>query len=171
MRTKFQLLVVLAVAAVFGGVSIASAGDENGDRHKKVRIIELTSKTVQSADLDLGDEGFGVGDRFVFSDDLFHDGKQVGMLGGECTAMRILPQPLPAEQEPESVTINCVVSAELQDGQLTVQGLVTFSEETEGEPFTLAVTGGTGAFRTAHGEAEVTETSETEAAIRLKLIL
>lgn len=171
MRTNLRLLVVLAVALALGGVSIASAGDERDDDHKKVKIIELTSTTVQEADLDLGDEGFGVGDRFVFGDDVFKDGEQVGVLGGECTFVRIEPDPLPAGQEPESATANCVVSAQLPRGQLTVQGLITFSEATAGQPFTLAVTGGTGAYRTAHGEAEITETSETTVDIRVKLIL
>ena len=166
MRTNLRLLVVLVVASALGIVSIASAGGGAGERHKKVRIIELRSVTVQSADLDLGTAGFTVGDRFVFSDDVFQGDRQVGTLGGECTTVRILPQPLPAGQEPTSVTVQCLVSTQLPRGQLTAQGLVTFDEG----PFTLAITGGTGAYRTAHGEARVTEVSETEANIRVKLI-
>jgi hypothetical protein len=60
-----------------------------------------------------------------------------------------------------------VVSAQLPDGQITVQGLVTFT----GEPFTLAVTGGTGPYREAAGEVQVTEVSETESLIQLRLEL
>lgn len=171
MATKLRLLAVLAVALALGAVSLASATGEATDDRKKVRIIDLTAKTVQEADLDLGAEGFSLGDRFVFSDDVFRDDGPVGMLGGECTAVRILPQPLPPEQEPESVTVNCVVTLELPRGQVTVQGLITFSQETEGQPFTLAVTGGTGAYRTARGEAQVTETSDVDSSIRLTLIL
>jgi allene oxide cyclase-like protein len=169
MRTKMRLLVLVAVAAALGIASIASAGGETDKRHKEV--LELTATTVQDADLDLGEEGFGVGDRFTFTDDVFEGDRKVGINGGECIAVRILPDPLPSGQEPESVTFNCVVSFELERGQLTIQGLFTFSAETAGEPFTLAVTGGTGAYRTAHGEAEVTETSETDVSIRVKLIL
>jgi hypothetical protein len=171
MATKLRLLAVLAVALALGAVSLASATGTATDDRKKVRIIDLTAKTVQESDIDLGAEGFSLGDRFVFSDDVFRDDGPVGMLGGECTAVRILPQPLAPEQEPESVTVNCVVTLELPRGQVTVQGLITFSQETEGQPFTLAVTGGTGAYRTARGEAQVTETSDVDSSIRLTLIL
>ena len=39
------------------------------------------------------------------------------------------------------------------------------------EPFTVAITGGTGEFRTAHGEVEVTEESDTVAELKVKLVL
>jgi hypothetical protein len=166
MATRLTLLAVLVVAAVLGAVSLASAGDA-APRAAQQEIIDLTSTTVQSADLDLGTPGFGVGDRFTFADDLMRDGAAYGSLGGECLFVRIEPDPLPPDTEPESVTANCVVSAQLPDGQITVQGLVTFT----GEPFTLAVTGGTGPYREAAGEVQVTEVSETESLIQLRLEL
>jgi hypothetical protein len=170
MGTKLRLVVVTAVALTLGVVSFASAADNKKDGRKKV-TINLTSRSVQEADLDLGATGFTVGDRFVFSDDVFRNGRNVGLLGGECSAVRILPQPLPPDQEPQSTVVNCVVTLDLGKGQVTGQGLLTFSQETEGKPFRFAVTGGTGPYRTAHGEARVTETSETESRIKLKLIL
>jgi hypothetical protein len=170
MGPRLTLLAVLVVAAVLGAVSLASAGD-TAPRAVQQEIIDLTSTTVQGADLDLGDEGFGVGDRFTFADDLFRDGEPYGSLGGECTFVRIEPDPLPEGQEPESVTVNCVVSAQLPDGQVTVQGLVTTTPETAGEPFTLAITGGTGPYLSTGGEVEVTETSETDSVIQLRLEL
>jgi hypothetical protein len=39
------------------------------------------------------------------------------------------------------------------------------------EPFSVAITGGTGEFRTAHGEVEVREESETVSELTVKLIL
>jgi hypothetical protein len=169
MGTKLRLVVVTGVVLALGVVSFASAAD-NKDGRKKV-TINLTTRSVQEADLDLGATGFTVGDRFVFSDDVFRNGRNAGLLGGECTAVRILPQPLPAGQEAQSVVNNCVVTLDLGKGQVTGQALLTFSQETEGKPFRFAVTGGTGPYRTAHGEARVTETSETEGRIKLKLIL
>lgn len=169
MTTRIRLFMVLALALALSIVSIASAGGGAGDRHKKVRILYLTTTADQSADLDLGAEGFSIGDPFVFSDTVFQGSKEVGMLGGQCTAVRILPEPLPAEQEPTSVTVNCVVSVELPRGQLTAQGLVTFDDD---NTFSLAITGGTGAYRTARGQADVTETSEDgDTSIRVNLIL
>ena len=170
MGTKLRLVVVTGVVLALGVASFASAGDNKKDGRKKV-TINLTSRVGQEAELDLGATGFTVGDRFVFSDDIFRNGRNVGLLGGECTTVRILPQPLPAGQEPQSSTVNCVVTLDLGKGQVTGQALLTFSQETQGRPFTFAVTGGTGPYRTAHGEARVTETSETESRIKLKLIL
>jgi hypothetical protein len=61
-----------------------------------------------------------------------------------------------------------VATASLPQGQITVQGLIDF---TDPGPFTLAITGGTGAYRTARGEVEVTEESPEVDRIRFKLIL
>ena len=170
MATRLTVLAVLVVAAVLGAVSLASAGDA-APRTAQQEIIDLTSTTVQGADLDLGDTGFGVGDRFTFADDLMRDGAPYGSLGGECTFMRIEPDPLPEGEAPQSTTVNCVVSAQLPDGQITVQGLVTFTEETAGDPFVLAITGGTGPYAEAQGEVQVTEVSETDSLIQLRLEL
>jgi hypothetical protein len=171
MGTKLRLVVVTGVALAVGVASFASAADNKTDGRKKV-TINLTAKTFQEAELDLGATGFTLGDRFVFSDDLFQNGRNVGLVGVECTAVRILPQPLPADQEPQSVTFNCVGAFDLRQGQVTLQGLLTFNQQTEeGAPITAAVTGGTGRFRTAHGQIRVINTSETESRIKLKLIL
>ena len=64
----------------------------------------------------------------------------------------------------------CVATAELPKGQITAQGLLTFSEEAEGEPFRLAITGGTGKYRTAHGEVIVKDVSETESRLTFVII-
>ena len=50
-----------------------------------------------------------------------------------------------------------------------MQGLVTFSEAGEGE-FELAITGGTGAYRTAHGEVFVSPTDD-EDTVLAKLVI
>ena len=69
------------------------------------------------------------------------------------------------------MTINCVATVQLPKGQVTVQGLVTFSEQS-GDRFKLAITGGTGAYRTTHGEATITSTEDENApeGLRLKII-
>ena len=55
-------------------------------------------------------------------------------------------------------------------GQITLQGLVTFGEEA-GNGFDVAITGGTGAYRTAHGQATITETEEEDVPDQLRLEL
>jgi ABC-type Na+ efflux pump permease subunit len=171
MRAKSRLFAVLVLALTIGIVSLVSTAAGKKGHGKRVQIINLTTQTVQEADLDLGATGPSVGDRFVFSDDVSRGSKHVGILGGECTVTRLEPVPVPAGQEPTSAIVNCVVTVQLSKGQLTLQGLVNFSEQA-GSSFTVAITGGTGAYRTAHGEATVTESEEENGpeGLRLKLI-
>jgi hypothetical protein len=107
----------------------------------------------------------------VFSENVFRGDQQIGTAGGDCVVVRLEPNPVPRRQEPTSVTINCVATVQLPKGQVTVQGLVTFSEQS-GDRFKLAITGRTGAYRTAHGEATITSSEDENApeGLRLKII-
>ena len=62
----------------------------------------------------------------------------------------------------------CLATLSLPEGQLTAQGLTTLNES--GQPFTLAITGGTGAYRTAHGQIRIAPVSETESHYTLTVI-
>ena len=68
-----------------------------------------------------------------------------------------------------SFTLQCVVTAELPKGQIAAQGLVTFLAATE-EPSTVAITGGTGRYRTAHGELTLREITDTVDSLRFRII-
>lgn len=160
MPTKLSLVAVLALVMASTGASLATAdgSDDNGS----TQVIRLVSKPVQETELDLGDKGFGPGDQFVFADDLFRDGKKVGQDGGSCTVVRL---------DAAAPTVNCAATLSLPKGQVTVQGLVTFAGEPEDpEPFVVAITGGTGAYRTAGGELEVDEEPDHDN-LTLRLIL
>jgi hypothetical protein len=170
MGTKFRLFAVLALALTIGVVSLVATAGGAQKRGKKVQIINLMTQTDQEADLDLGPTGPSLGDRFVFTDNVFRGGRQVGVLGAECTVTRLEPNPVPAGQEPTSAMVNCVATIQLPKGHVTLQGLLTFSEEA-GNRFTIAITGGTGAYRTAHGEATLTENEDEDAPDRLRLKL
>ena len=171
MGAKFRLFAVLALALTIGVVSLVPAAIGAKKHGKKVEILNLTTLSDQEADLDLGASGPSVGDRFVFSENIFRGNKQIGTDGGECVFVRLEPNPVPQGQEPTSATVNCAASVQLPKGQLTVQGLITFSEQS-GDRFTLAITGGTGAYRTAHGEATVTDSEDENVpdGFRLKII-
>lgn len=160
MRKRLSLAAVLAIVIGVAGASLAYAGDSSDD--ESTQTIHLVTKTVQEAELDLGKEGFGQGDQFVFADDLFRDGKKVGDNGGVCTAVRVGPG--------ESATFQCLVTLSLPKGEITIQGLFTSSGAQEPAPFDIAITGGTGAYRSADGEVEVDIVSDTEARLTVKLV-
>ena len=155
---RLGLLVAFLLAVVSLPAAAAPSDTRSGD--KKVEVIRLTSITVEEVDLDLGEPGDSLGDQFVFTDDLFRGGEKVGILGVVCSAVRITA---------DAFSIQCVGTAELPKGQITVQGLITFSEATEGQPFELAITGGTGRYRTAHGVVTVEE-GETEDRLTFQII-
>jgi hypothetical protein len=152
MRSRYVVAgVAVAVWTGIWALPAASAGGESGATDDESgQVIRVVSREVDSADLDLGKQGFTLGDRFVFTDNLFMHGKRVGSDHGECLVTRI---------HGESGSFECNVTAVFRGrGQITVQGAATFSEE-EGSPVVLAVTGGTREFRDSGGQVRVDESA------------
>ena len=170
MKRKLILGAVLALLLAVTSVSLAfasgdSRGDSNGD---KVRILHVTLKNTQQTDLDLGAPGPSVGDRFSVFGDVFRDNRRVGAGGYECVTMLFRPGPDPAGP-PAALTDQCVGTLSLAKGQITVQGLV---DRTGPVPITIAITGGTGVYRTAHGELQTSGPNQQgNEPLTLKLIL
>jgi hypothetical protein len=161
MQNKLILGAILTLLLALASVPLALAGGGSGRDDDDVRILHLTTRTVQEALVDAPPSGESVGDRFVFSDNVFRGDEQVGVGGVDCVLVRF-------ESEPEAATAHCVATLSLPKGQITAQGLIDF---TAPGPFALAITGGTGAYRTAHGEVEVTEESPEVDRLKLTLIL
>ena len=164
MRRRFSLgvLVILVLAVVSlpaASASSSQAGSAAGGEND-VEVIRVTSMTVQDESLDFGEQGDSLGDQFIFSDDLFRQGEKVGIAGGVATLVRLEPR--------VSATLQFVATAELPRGQITVQGLATFTDGPS--TFRLAITGGTGRYRTAHGVLIVEEISETEDRLTFRVI-
>jgi hypothetical protein len=163
MHKKLTVAVVVALALVVASITLASASSPSassattGDKDR-VQVIHLVSKSIQEVELDLGEPGTSLGDQFVLSNNLFRDGKKVGTSGGTCSITFFT-------EDFSTLTANCVLTLSLPRGQITVQGLVSF---TDPHPPVVAITGGTGAYRTAHGEMKV---RFAEAGDRLTLFL
>jgi hypothetical protein len=162
MRKKFRLggVVALLLAVLTLPAAAASPSAARSSDNDDVEVIRVTAITVQAADLDLGATGDSLGDQFIFSDDLFRGGEKVGTAGGVATLVRLEPM--------VSATLQFVATAKLPRGQITVQGLVTFTDGPS--TFKLAITGGTGRYRTAHGELIAEEVSETETRLTFRVI-
>jgi hypothetical protein len=170
MKGKLIPVAILALLLAVTSVSLAFAsgdpkGDKNGD---KVRILQVTLTNSQETSLDLGAPGPSVGDRFSVFGDLVRNGTRVGVAGYECVTLLFTPGPDPAGP-PEAATDQCYGTLSLPKGQITVQGLV---DRTGPVPITIAITGGTGAYRTAHGELQTSGPNEQgDEPLTLKLIL
>jgi hypothetical protein len=168
MQRKLMVGAVLALVLAVASVPLAFANEGPGgddDHDGDVTVLKLTTRVLQEAGVDVPPSGDSVGDRFVFSDAVFKGDKKIGMGGVDCVV--VLFKPGPTTDEPEAVTSLCVATLSLPKGQITIQGLIDF---TEPGAFTLAVTGGTNAYRTAHGQVKVEE-GEEEDRLTVKLIL
>jgi hypothetical protein len=171
MGRKLVLGTTLAVLVTVASVSLAFAGggvsgDANDD---DVRILHVTLTHTQQTDLDLGAAGPSVNDRFSVFGDVVRDGERVGAGGYECATLLFKPGATPTAQ-PEALTDQCMASLSLPEGQITAQGLV--DRVGSALPLAIAITGGTGAYRTAHGEVETSGPNEQgDEPLTLKLIL
>jgi hypothetical protein len=142
---------------VFGAT--AASADAKGEQ--TLRVVGITT---QAEFLDLGTPGPSLGDEFVFSERLRRQGRDVGTSGGVCTAVEVTP--------PYDVTTyHCVATLDLARGQITLQGLVEFQSTGVMEPFTVAITGGTGAYFGAGGQARIRPVTETREIYKLRFVL
>jgi hypothetical protein len=149
-RSKLRLSATL-VATIFLGVLLFGPSIANA-RDGGKRVLKLTATELQSEFLDLGTTGPSLGDELVFSETLFRGYREVGTSGVVCTVTHVVP--------PYDVTMfQCVGTLSLRHGQITLQGLIEVQGEDDPGPFTVAITGGTGAYRGAGGEAKVREVS------------
>jgi hypothetical protein len=147
MRTRFGVYAtVMAIVAL--GVLVFGSALAMADGKGKKQTLRLVGKEIQSEFVDVGTTGPSLGDQIVFSETLKFRGREVGVSGGVCTATEVVPPY-------DVITFQCVATLSLRKGQITLQGLVEFQGEDDPGPFTLAITGGTGAFRGAGGEAVV----------------
>jgi hypothetical protein len=146
----------LAAAAVAGGTIAANASADDGgisaDREFTLRFHVETSPFSYT---DLGEPGPSAADVIVFHDTLFRGGREVGHEVGSCTLVE------------SSGLSNCTAVATL-DGQ----GTITYAFENAPPPEkVLAITGGTGRFRTAQGEGTFLESGEGTGTLTLSVIV
>ncbi|MGH9723388.1 MAG: allene oxide cyclase barrel-like domain-containing protein [Bryobacteraceae bacterium] len=138
----FTGIAVLALGTIHH--AFTQTGDQEGSQSRQV--IRLVERLVDVAFQDAAPAGPSLGDRIVFTSDLFDErGRLVGRDGADCVTVRLDRAAPPALQQ----VVQCTVTVQLPDGQITFQALG------QGAGNYFAVTGGTGAYRAARGEAFV----------------
>ena len=142
---RLLTLIVLALAAALavtlaaGGTGIASSGG-----WKRINVFErATTETV----VDLPPAGDSVGDTLTFANEVFdaRSGNKVGSDQGQCIRTVV------------GEAWECLWTTFLPRGQITVEG--PFYDAADS---TLAITGGTGAYRNARGSMDLHARSATE---------
>jgi hypothetical protein len=158
-RTK---LAVCAAVTAIAAMALLAFGSAVATAHGKGKqTLRLLATENQSEFIDLGATGPSLGDELVFSETLSRHGRDVGTSGVVCTITAVEPPY-------EVVTFHCVGTLSLRNGQITLQGLIEVQGEDDPGPFTVAITGGTGAYRGAGGEAIVRDVSDTESVYKLR---
>lgn len=149
--------VIVAAGLALGGTTLASGDNGNG----ALETFKVYAPTANDriAFIPVVKDTFSLGDRTVFSDDVFTSkgGDRLGIDGGVCTVVRI------ADAAKASGELLCNVTFSLPGGQISTQELHTLTngELTGTQPG--AITGGTGRYRGAKGEVSVEFLSTTEA--------
>lgn len=145
MRKSMLSLGVIAAVAV-GGVGAAAATSERGGDRVELTAVQTSSAEVPPA------EGF-LGLRVVGADELRKGTTPVGDAVRSCEVAALAGA--------GRATVQCVITLTLAKGTLTLQAMPTLTEQGL-ESVTAPVTGGTGAFRNARGEAFIEELGPTE---------
>jgi hypothetical protein len=150
------VLAIVAIAVLALGPAVAAA-HSNGKR--TLRLVAIQDQLEQ---LDLGTPGPSLGDELVFSEVLRERGREVGTSGVVCTVTAV-------EVPYEVLTYHCVGTLSLRKGQITLQALIEVQGADDMGPWDIAITGGTGAYRGAGGDATYRQLSDTRAIYKLRL--
>jgi hypothetical protein len=139
MPRRWRAFIFLAalLATTLSFASFASAHTDN------VKVLHLRGVQVEFNPVDVVPPGNepGLGDGFVLSENLFRDGRKVGISGVVCTFVRLANPPS---------ALQCVITARIGGDQLTIQGFA-FDQPRN----VFAITGGTGRWRNAGGQVVV----------------
>lgn len=159
MRTKFGIHAAALVIAVSAMLAFGSTVAAANGKHKNT--LRLVATENQSDFLDLGAPGPSLGDELVISERLSRRGREVGESGIVCVVTEATPPY-------DVLTLHCVATLSLRRGQITLQGLIEVQGMGDSGPFTVAITGGTGAFFGAGGEARIRNVSDTMSVYKLR---
>jgi Allene oxide cyclase barrel like domain len=151
-----KLLPLIAFPLLALGATTAQA-----DKHGNGGDFELTGKTLAVEQVDLGKPGPSLGDQQVITMDVFAGPKRVGESHVVCTMVRV-------DAATHAFTAQCENVTHLPTGDIAATGLVTSAQE-EQAPFTQAITGGTGAYKQAHGQLTVSEAGPQPAVLTFDL--
>ncbi|MEU2158324.1 hypothetical protein ABZ532_25495 [Streptomyces sp. NPDC019396] len=178
-RLGLSVVTGLATALCCASAAVATTPSPDTGYPKpprdKAENIELTAVPTQLTFIDVDPPGSSQGDQLVATGNLLKSGDQAGQFDEVCTVTR------PGSDGPNA--FQCQVTLTLPDGQITLQGVFTVPGSETGavagpvadsDPapgrITLAVTGGTGRYRTAQGYVDAANTNEPETELTVHLV-
>ena len=146
---KAVLSTGVGAIVALAGMTAVGVSEATGNRQLEISGVVSDAAEVKAAD------GF-VGTRFVGAEDLLRDGRKVGTAARSCEVVAV-----DETRSDNRAQFQCVITLGLRRGTLTLQAMPALTEQGF-EAVKAAVTGGTGSFRHARGEALVQEVSSSE---------
>ena len=145
------------LALALAGAGTAAHASGGYDPGRTIRLVEAhTTAKPDFVDVD-GDKALSIGDMAIVKDDLNReDGTHAGDFSQVCTVVTVTGGPLTS-------TYECSGTIHLQNGTITQQGSFVPLEPDQLD----AISGGTGAYRTARGEID-TQAEADRITIRLR---
>lgn len=93
----------------------------------------------------------------VYSGNAIKDGHKVGQGGGSCQTIHV---------DGDKVTMQCLITMELGQGSITMQSIWTRGTS----PLDMAISGGTGEYRTARGTVRFWDIATPNERVRAEII-
>jgi hypothetical protein len=156
--TRTKLIVgsagLVAGAGLLTAPALASAATTDSSHDMHLRAV-----SVSDTPLDLGAKGYSAGDVELGAANLTRGGAHVGWAVLSCTTARV---------GRASADQLCVFALHLPHGQLVAEGSVRAGAKGPGT-FSLAITGGTGRYRTARGALRVTASNGSSVPLDVRL--
>lgn len=149
MSTKLWLAIAAIAAAALAAATVASAtsGDITSPHTVRVTAINCGLPGTQCNSVDEAPAGTSVGDEFAANVPLVRGDRRVGIHLAHCTVV----------DTTGNGRAECSVTNELRGGTMVLEGILNFGGP--GTRSVFAVTGGTGIYRSARGQAHVTATA------------
>lgn len=155
--TRAALAAAAATAAALTTLAVGQSSSQAAGSAATDDDFTLVGRSAQDKDIDVGKKGPSVGDRFVFSENLYEQGskERIGRLAASCDVAFVEYN---GKGKPTNSLMQCIGTFRLPDGQIAAQGALRWSDETA----LLAITGGSGRYDDATGEISIKFVSDTK---------
>jgi hypothetical protein len=154
-RRVVALGTLVVAAALLVPAAVASAGaDAPRGAHGHGSTLHFDVEFSPFELVDVGEPGLSAADVIVFDDVLLRDGQRVGGMAGTCVAIDATP------------LANCTGVVTLDE-----QDTITFAFLNAPPPEKVfAITGGSGTYRTAHGDGLLVEFGDDTGTLTLNVV-
>jgi hypothetical protein len=146
---RLQWVLVLGLLAGCGGAGGGQEKEEEkGQQAEQADTFTIVVPRDVEEQIDLGEGGASVGDVYVFSGPIYDESqeRELGRIDGQCTTTS---SPGPSAEARRLCLANATFTEEHEGAEIDTQGVGRL----EAEEVLFAVTGGTGEYRNARGQA------------------